>query len=163
MSFSAIEFYLQRVSYHIDTLFIYFLFQNWLLLFSTVPLQYNPLVEGCSVLITCFSTFQKLFYETSFLSVLRPLCQWLISRKKSDFGRRGKPWLIVPVSCMNTLRKISNSLVNGNSAHIADGYEWKHREDHVHTLNMFTGGRLPRLKFHVYATLVPRIGRTCYY
>lgn len=24
---------------------------------------------------------------------------------------------------MNTLRKISNSLVNGNSAHIADGYE----------------------------------------
>lgn len=64
---------------------------------------------------------------------------------------------------MNTLRKNSNPLVNGNSAHIADGYEWKHTEDHVHTLNTFTEGQLPKLTFHVYATLVPAVGRICYY
>lgn len=55
---------------------------------------------------------------------------------------------------MNTLRKISNSPVNGNSAHMADGYEWKHREDHVHTLSTFTEGRLPKLKYHVYMQLL---------
>lgn len=64
---------------------------------------------------------------------------------------------------MNTVRKISNQLVDGNSAHTADGYEYNHTEDHVHALNVFTEGRFPRLEFHVSAISVPMNKRICDY
>lgn len=166
MLFDAIGFYLQRVPYHIDMfLFISLLTKSG---YSySLQCHYNKTIPaaGLLFLITRFSTFQILLSETYFLRVLTEVFVSVIykQQKKGLLVEGEILGLLFLLLAVNTLRKISNQLVNGNSAHIADGYECKHTEDHVHALNLFTEGRVPRLKFHVSATFVPMIERICYY
>lgn len=76
------------------------------------------------------------------------MCQWFIKSKKKGILVEGESFgLLFLLLAMNTLRKIFSQLVNGNSAHVADGYECKRTEGQVHALNVFTEGRLPRLNF----------------
>lgn len=102
MLFDAIGFYLQRVPYHIDMfLFISLLTKSG---YSySLQCHYNKTIPaaGLLFLITRFSTFQILLSETYFLRVLTEVFVSVIykQQKKRASGRRGNPWLIVPVAC----------------------------------------------------------------
>jgi len=138
------------------------------MLFPTIPYSTHYIKtyweQDSYFSLRVFLLFRYCIPEHTFpVCELKYLYQWFINSKNKGILVAGASLsLQFPLLSLNNLRKISSQLVNGNSAHIADGYECKHTEDHAHALNVFTEGRLPRLKFHESATFVPMMERICY-